>query len=115
MSDGKGGYGKNKPYFPTKLHVEVLNYAKPDTPKDANGLFNGCPIPANCFVPRNLRHPAVVPAPDQLNTHRHARPYRSCPWGWRSGATPTAGIFVAHHHRATVDFWVRVVIPRPPS
>jgi hypothetical protein len=50
-SDGKGGYGKNKPYLPSKAHVVELVAASPDTPADANGLFNGCPIPANCWVP----------------------------------------------------------------
>jgi hypothetical protein len=53
-SNGTGAYGKNKPYFPTQMHVEVLAAANPDTPKDANGLFNGCPIPANCFIPQEF-------------------------------------------------------------
>ena len=53
-SNGTGAYGKNKPYFPTQMHVEVLAAADPDTPKDANGLFNGCPIPANCFIPQEF-------------------------------------------------------------
>jgi hypothetical protein len=51
MSEGQGEYGKDKPYFPTKLHVLKLNYANQDTPKDANGLFAGCPTPVNCWVP----------------------------------------------------------------
>jgi hypothetical protein len=51
LSEGQGAYGKNKPYYPNKLHVMMLNVAGPDTPKDANGLFAGCPIPANCWVP----------------------------------------------------------------
>ena len=51
LSNGKGAYGKNKPYYPTALHVMTLQAAGPDTPKDANGLFAGCPMPANCWVP----------------------------------------------------------------
>ena len=51
MSQGEGAYGKNKPYYPTKLHVMTLNHADSTTSKDANGLFNGCPTPKNCWVP----------------------------------------------------------------
>lgn len=51
LSNGKAGYGKNKPYATDELHVVELNYANADTPKDANGLFAGCPVPASCWVP----------------------------------------------------------------
>ena len=51
-SEGQGGYGKNKKYLPTQAHVMELTVANKDTPKDANGLFNGCPVPANCWVPK---------------------------------------------------------------
>jgi hypothetical protein len=52
MSNGTGGFAKNKPYFANQVHVELLNPATTDTPPDANGLYNGCPAPINCWVPR---------------------------------------------------------------
>jgi hypothetical protein len=52
MSNGKGGFSKNKPYFANQVHLEVLNQANTQTPKDANGLYNGCPAPVNCWVPQ---------------------------------------------------------------
>jgi len=51
MSDGEGEFAKNKPYYATKIHVQVLNTANANTPKDANGLFNGNPAPVNAWVP----------------------------------------------------------------
>jgi len=52
MSNGEGGFDKNKPYFANQVHLEVLNQASTQTPKDANGLYNGCPAPVNCWVPQ---------------------------------------------------------------
>ncbi len=52
MSNGKGGFAKNKPYFANQVHLEVLNQANTQTPQDANGLYNGCPAPVNCWVPQ---------------------------------------------------------------
>ena len=52
MSNGTGGFAKNKPYFANQVHVELLNPATTETPPDANGLYNGCPAPINCWVPR---------------------------------------------------------------
>ncbi len=51
MSDGEGEFAKNKPYYATKIHVQVLNTANANTPRDANGLFNGNPAPVNAWVP----------------------------------------------------------------
>jgi hypothetical protein len=51
-SDGSGGLSKKKLFAPTKMHLEVLSAANADTPQDANGLYNGCPIPMNCWVPQ---------------------------------------------------------------
>ena len=62
-SEGEGGYGKNKPYLPTKAQVAVLHYAKSDTPKDANGLYNGCPLPTTCFVPKTFGTQQWFPLP----------------------------------------------------
>jgi hypothetical protein len=50
-SNGEGGYGKNKPYLPTKVQLSELSVALGDTQKDANGLFNGCAVPQSCWVP----------------------------------------------------------------
>jgi hypothetical protein len=52
MSQGKGGFGTSKPFFPKQMHVVTLTGADADTPQDANGLYNGCPIPVNCWVPQ---------------------------------------------------------------
>ena len=30
----------------------TLNAATTSTPKDANGLYNGCPAPVNCWIPQ---------------------------------------------------------------
>jgi hypothetical protein len=55
MSNGTGGFASGKAYFANQVHLEVLQAADTSTPKDANGLYNGCPAPVNCWVP-------VVPA-----------------------------------------------------
>ena len=52
MSDGEGSYGKDKHYFADNIHLVVLNQANAQTAPDANGLFNGCPAPVNCWVPQ---------------------------------------------------------------
>jgi hypothetical protein len=53
LSEGKGGFGKNKPYFSgLTMHFTTVAVANADTPADANGLFNGCSIPAPCWIPQ---------------------------------------------------------------
>jgi len=52
MSNGEGGFSKTKTYFANSVHLEVLNLASTQTAKDANGLYNGCPAPVNCWVPQ---------------------------------------------------------------
>jgi hypothetical protein len=52
LSDGEGGFAKNKHYFANQVHVVTLNGATTSTPPDVNGLFNGCPAPVNCWVPQ---------------------------------------------------------------
>ena len=52
QSNGEGGFSKTKAYFSNEVHLEVLNLASTQTPKDANGLYNGCPAPVNCWVPQ---------------------------------------------------------------
>jgi len=51
MSNGEGSFAKGKQYYADQVHIETLNTANADTPKDAKGLFNGCPAPVNCWVP----------------------------------------------------------------
>jgi hypothetical protein len=52
LSNGKGGFGKNKPYFTNPvMHFEKLSFADASTPKDEHGLYNGCAMPAPCLVP----------------------------------------------------------------
>jgi hypothetical protein len=52
LSDGQGSFSKKKHYFADKVHVVTLNTANAQTAPDANGLFNGCPAPVNCWVPQ---------------------------------------------------------------
>jgi hypothetical protein len=52
MSNGEGGFSKSKTYFANQVHLETLNQASTQTAKDANGLYNGCPAPVNCWVPQ---------------------------------------------------------------
>ena len=54
MSDGKGSFGPKKNYYADYMHLMVLNAANAQTPKDANGLFNGCPAPVNCWKPQRV-------------------------------------------------------------
>lgn len=51
LSDGEGSFSKKKHYFANNVHLVTLNAANAQTPVDANGLFNGCPAPVNCWVP----------------------------------------------------------------
>ncbi len=51
MSDGEGGFAKGKPYFANSVHLQKLTVANATTPKAANGTYNGCPQPTNCFIP----------------------------------------------------------------
>lgn len=52
LSGGEGSFNKKKHYFADNLHLVVLNQANAQTAKDANGTFNGCPAPVNCWVPQ---------------------------------------------------------------
>ena len=51
MSNGEGGYAPDKPYMANQVHMVTLQPASASTPKDASGLYNGCPLPINCWVP----------------------------------------------------------------
>ena len=52
LSLGKGGFGKKKLFFANPvMHFEVMADGT-NTPKDANGLYNGCAIPAPCWIPQ---------------------------------------------------------------
>ena len=51
-SNGTGGLRQEQAVLPHRDARGGPRGGGPDTPKDANGLFNGCPIPANCFIPQ---------------------------------------------------------------
>lgn len=51
-SNGEGSYSKKKHYYADNIHLVTLNSANAQTAKDANGTFNGCPAPVNCWVPQ---------------------------------------------------------------
>jgi len=63
MSGGEGGFAKNKPYMAKQVHLVTMNQASATTPKDANGTYNGCPLPINCFVPQLINGREWYPAP----------------------------------------------------
>lgn len=50
-SDGKGSQSPDKPYVSDYIHGDKLTGATKDTPRSADGTFNGCPTPTNCFIP----------------------------------------------------------------
>lgn len=54
MSNGRGGFGPEKPYFAQSVHLMTLHVANAGTEPDARGLFNGCPAPVSCWVPRTV-------------------------------------------------------------
>jgi hypothetical protein len=54
LSNGEGGFAKNKPYFTNQVHLVTLTGANETTAKDANGTFNGCTIPRPCWVPSEV-------------------------------------------------------------
>jgi hypothetical protein len=63
LSNGKGGFGKNKAYLAKNVHLEVLNPVAATTPLDANGkTYGGCPLPINCFVPQPINGQEWFPA-----------------------------------------------------
>jgi hypothetical protein len=51
MSNGQGSFSAKKHYLADQIHLVTLAGATAQTPKDASGLFNGCPAPVNCFIP----------------------------------------------------------------
>ena len=51
-SGGSGSYTPKKHYFNDNVHLVTLAAANAQTAKDANGLFNGCPAPVNCWIPQ---------------------------------------------------------------
>jgi hypothetical protein len=51
MSNGEGGFAKNKPYFANQVHMMRLSKVDANTPKAADGTYNGCPSPFTCWIP----------------------------------------------------------------
>jgi hypothetical protein len=56
LSEGEGGFGKNKPYFANPvMHFTVMVAPDGNAPQDANGFFpGGCVIPAPCWVSQEV-------------------------------------------------------------
>lgn len=50
-SDGKGTMKPDKAAAADWVHAVVLTAANADTPKNATGTYNGCPVTKNCWVP----------------------------------------------------------------
>ena len=51
MSNKQGAFGPDKNYFATQMWEVEFRVVSPQTPRGADGLFNGCPAPTNCWVP----------------------------------------------------------------
>ncbi|MGB1532313.1 MAG: hypothetical protein ACPG9C_06050, partial [Acidimicrobiales bacterium] len=51
MSNKQGAFGPGKNYFATEMWEVEFRVVPPQTPRGADGLFNGCPAPTNCWVP----------------------------------------------------------------
>ena len=51
MSNGEGGFARNKPYFANQMHMMRLSKVDANTPKAADGTYNGCPSPFTCWIP----------------------------------------------------------------
>ena len=52
-SNGEGAFGPGKNYFSTQMQAVEFTLASRSTPKGADGTFNGCPAPVNCWIPTN--------------------------------------------------------------
>jgi hypothetical protein len=50
-SDGQGSLTDGKTYAADYVHRVVLTAVPSDTPRAADGTFNKCPAPVNCWVP----------------------------------------------------------------
>ncbi|MDG1846297.1 MAG: ABC transporter substrate-binding protein, partial [Acidimicrobiales bacterium] len=50
-SNGEGAFGPGKNYFSTQMQAVTFTLASRSTAKGADGTFNGCPAPVNCWVP----------------------------------------------------------------
>ena len=51
MSNKQGAFGSDKNYFATQMWEVEFRVVSPQTSRGADGLFNGCPAPTNCWVP----------------------------------------------------------------
>ncbi len=52
-SNGEGAFGPGKNYFSTQMQAVEFTLASRSTSKGADGTFNGCPAPVNCWIPTN--------------------------------------------------------------
>ncbi len=54
MSDGDGGFAPGQPYVAKNINLVDLHPADHNTPKGADGKYNGCPLPLSCWVHRQV-------------------------------------------------------------
>jgi hypothetical protein len=54
LSDGEGGFGPNRPYYPTKMRFTKYQDAGANTPQNPDGTYAGCPIPVPCLIPQTV-------------------------------------------------------------
>ncbi|MEC7878849.1 MAG: hypothetical protein VYE07_01350, partial [Actinomycetota bacterium] len=50
-SNGEGAFGPDKNYFSTQMQAVQFTLASRSTERGADGTFNGCPAPVNCWIP----------------------------------------------------------------
>ena len=49
-SNGEGAFGPNKNYFATQMQAVRFKVTARDTTRGADGSFDGCPAPVNCWI-----------------------------------------------------------------
>ena len=50
-SNGEGAFGPGKNYYSTQMQAVRFQVTASDTSRGADGSFDGCPAPTNCWIP----------------------------------------------------------------
>lgn len=51
LSNGRGSFGPDKPYYAdTMWNVRLVLASADETPRGEDGMFNGCAAPSNCWI-----------------------------------------------------------------
>ena len=50
-SNGEGAFGPDKNYYSTQMQAVRFQVTPNDTSRGADGSFDGCPAPTNCWIP----------------------------------------------------------------